>query len=71
MSDIDTAMADSLKALDPDRPIREADIVRDLGANKKSRNVSRDFSQIRTLPKFVIYAHADDIVRHFACDASS
>ena len=26
MSDIDTAPADSLKALDPNRPIREADI---------------------------------------------
>ena len=25
-SDIDTAVADSLKALDPNRPIREADI---------------------------------------------
>jgi hypothetical protein len=27
-SDIDTAMADSLKALDPKRPIREADVGR-------------------------------------------
>jgi hypothetical protein len=26
-SDIDTAVVDSLKALDPDRPIREADIA--------------------------------------------
>ena len=26
MSDIDTAVVDSLKALDPKRPIREADI---------------------------------------------
>ena len=26
MSDIDTAVVDSLKALDPERPIREADI---------------------------------------------
>ena len=26
MSDIDTAVVDSLKALDPDRPIREADM---------------------------------------------
>ena len=26
MSDIDTAAADSLKVLDPNRPIREADI---------------------------------------------
>ena len=28
MSDIDTAAADSLKVLDPERPIREADIER-------------------------------------------
>ena len=28
MSDIDTAAVDSLKALDPKRPIREADIGR-------------------------------------------
>jgi hypothetical protein len=28
VSDIDTAAADSLKALDPKRPIREADITR-------------------------------------------
>ena len=27
MSDIDTAAADSLKVLDPKRPIREADIA--------------------------------------------
>ena len=27
MSDIDTAVVDSLKVLDPDRPIREADIA--------------------------------------------
>ena len=27
MSDIDTVTVDSLKALDPNRPIREADIV--------------------------------------------
>ena len=27
VSDIDTAAADSLKALDPERPIREADIA--------------------------------------------
>ena len=31
MSDIDTAVVDSLKALDPKRPIREADIERSLG----------------------------------------
>ena len=28
MSDIDTVMVDSLKALDPEWPIREADIAR-------------------------------------------
>ncbi len=28
VSDIDTAVVDSLKALDPNRPIREADICR-------------------------------------------
>ena len=27
MRDIDTAMVDSLKVLDPNRPIREADII--------------------------------------------
>jgi predicted nucleotidyltransferase len=31
VSDIDTAVVDSLKALDPKRPIREADIERSLG----------------------------------------
>ena len=30
VSDIDTAVVDSLKVLDPKRPIREADIVRHL-----------------------------------------
>jgi hypothetical protein len=28
VSDIDTAVVDSLKALDPNRPIREADMAR-------------------------------------------
>jgi hypothetical protein len=28
VSDIDTAAADSLKVLDPERPIREADMAR-------------------------------------------
>ena len=28
MSDVDTALVDSLKVLDPKRPIREADILR-------------------------------------------
>ena len=31
MSDIDTVAVDSLKALDPKRPIREADIEQRLG----------------------------------------
>ena len=30
MSDIDTVVVDSLKALDPKRPIREADIKADI-----------------------------------------
>jgi hypothetical protein len=33
VSDIDTAAADSLKALDPKRPIREADIEQALLTN--------------------------------------
>jgi hypothetical protein len=43
VSDIDTAVADSLEALDPDRPIREADIATafaDVGAGEK-RRISR------------------------------
>ena len=31
MSDIDTVVVDSLKALDPERPIREADMFADIG----------------------------------------
>ena len=30
MSDIDTELVDSLKALDPERPIREADLNREV-----------------------------------------
>src|SRR5882757_299557 len=33
-SDIDTVVADSLKVLDPKRPIREADITVDLGSRR-------------------------------------
>jgi hypothetical protein len=33
VSDIDIAVVDSLKALDPKRPIREADIVTASGTN--------------------------------------
>ena len=38
MSDIDTEWVDSLKALDPERPIREADI----GNNTPATIASRD-----------------------------
>jgi hypothetical protein len=45
VSDIDTAAADSLKALDPKRPIREADIVvlpsREFKARSRLRNIGR------------------------------
>ena len=37
MSDIDTVVMDSLKVLDPNRPIREADIVR---GNEKPRQMA-------------------------------
>ena len=38
-SDIDTVVVDSLKALDPERPIREADIPdRQVRARKRHRN---------------------------------
>jgi len=33
-SDFDTALEDRLKALDPERPIREADIKREKGAGR-------------------------------------
>ena len=36
VSDIDTIVMDSLKALDPNRPIREADITLDLGPTRSS-----------------------------------
>jgi hypothetical protein len=36
VSDIDTVVVDSLKALDPERPIREADI-RGIEQKKKTR----------------------------------
>ena len=43
MSDIDTALVDRLKALDPNRPIREADIAaRPMAlASPRSSNASR------------------------------
>ena len=37
VSDIDTVLVDSLKALDPERPIREADIWRSARASRCSR----------------------------------
>jgi hypothetical protein len=36
-SDIDTAVAGSLKALDPERPIREADITGHTGGSMQQR----------------------------------
>jgi|SRR6266571_396232 len=39
VSDVDTAVVESLKALDPDRPIREADIDQNGGVgNRAKRN---------------------------------
>ena len=38
MSDIDTAVVDSLKALDPKRPIREADISSQIFAVMQQRH---------------------------------
>ena len=40
VSDIDTAAADSLKVLDPKRPIREADIETDLRYVRRSSSGS-------------------------------
>ena len=40
MSDIDTEAADSLKALDPKRPIREADMAGLAGRERPIANVS-------------------------------
>jgi hypothetical protein len=45
VSDIDTAVVDSLKALDPERPIREADIAAQLHVYSFTpcrRSVQRD-----------------------------
>jgi hypothetical protein len=44
VSDIDTAVVDSLKALDPERPIREADITirrAQLARSETQLNVAR------------------------------
>jgi hypothetical protein len=40
-SDVDTALVDSLKALDPNRPIREADIASKLVRAAKNVSVPR------------------------------
>ena len=39
MSDIDTAAADSLKVLDPERPIREADIAGPVAGRPRNPSV--------------------------------
>ena len=46
MGDIDTVMVDSLKALDPERPIREADIIAD-SQNDRFRNVADCAKRLR------------------------
>jgi hypothetical protein len=40
VSDIDTAAADSLKVLDPKRPIREADIEESACTKRKRQNIA-------------------------------
>ena len=57
MSDIDTAVVDSLKALDPRRPIREADLsARDLPEFMDgTANVPRIAKQLR-VPSFTYSA---------------
>ena len=46
--DIDIAMVDSLKALDPNRPIREADIRQAICANKKYHFVAVFFKSMNS-----------------------
>jgi hypothetical protein len=48
VSDIDTVTVDSLKALDPNRPIREADIREMICGKQKDRlaAVSSKFNQV-------------------------
>jgi hypothetical protein len=48
VSDIDTATVDSLKALDPNRPIREADIWRPIHTAFGSPFMSPRLSQLRS-----------------------
>jgi hypothetical protein len=48
VSDIDTAAADSLKVLDPERPIREADMAGLAGRERPIANVSGSYKLART-----------------------
>ena len=48
MSDIDTAAADSLKVLDPERPIREADMTGLAAGTTGSRMTQNDHPIIQT-----------------------
>jgi hypothetical protein len=45
-SDIDTVVANSLKALDPKRPIREADISRARGLSALDKEKARPISSV-------------------------
>ena len=58
VSDIDTVVMDSLKALDPNRPIREADIVGEatteaLGSDQKVKFVTTITSRWRNRPYYL------------------
>jgi hypothetical protein len=52
VSDIDTAVVDSLKALDPERPIREADIAAQLAKRLGNGGLGqgRFFPEIKMAP---------------------
>jgi hypothetical protein len=49
--DIDTAVVDSLKVLDPKRPIREADIVPDGREMARSRMTHCDVPYVNDCPR--------------------
>ena len=51
MSDIDTVVVDSLKALDPERPIREADIVDAVLALPICANPGSGITALNELPR--------------------
>jgi hypothetical protein len=55
VSDIDTVQVDSLKALDPDRPIREADIVHcsNLATDLEVEKAGKSFSQAASGAKYL------------------